>query len=87
MRRRLSPAFRHPNSGVASASTSRIQSSVMVIAMVLPEVFWMSSIPMHDRKSRMLCCQQLNVETAKSRSSPRSHVRSAARRGAGSAPR
>jgi len=68
MRRRLSPAFRAPNSGVASASTSRIQSSVMVIAMVLPEVFWMSSMPMHDRKSRMLCCQQVSVLTAWSRS-------------------
>ena len=32
-----------------------------VIAIVLPDVFWMSSIPMHERKSRMLCCQQVSV--------------------------
>ncbi len=85
-RRRLSPAFRQPNSGVASRSTSRIQSAVMVIAMVLPEVFWMSSIPMQERKSRMLCCQQASVWSARSRSVSGSRCASPASSGAGSAP-
>ena len=64
-RARFWAAFSAPNSGVASASTSRTQSAVMVIAMALPEVFWMSSMPMHERKSRMLCCQQLSVQSAR----------------------
>jgi hypothetical protein len=86
MRRRLSAAFTAPNSGVASASTSRIQSSVIVIAIVLPDVFWMSSMPMHDRKSRIECCQHVSVWIACSRSVTGSRPASDASSGAGSAP-